>query len=112
MRRRERERVERRTRALLASHVGTAMAKALAILWARRIPDARGLAWYETRPRVMWIMYDEGWLGRASASERRELIAHEVAHLLAYHFHGEGIKAHGAEWRRWAARLHGSPLRA
>ncbi|MGD9749441.1 MAG: SprT-like domain-containing protein [Acidimicrobiia bacterium] len=112
MRLRERERVERAARALVEEHAGSELAEALLFVWARTIPGAYAMAWYDTSPREAWIMFDEGWMKRASARKRREIIAHEVAHLLAYHFHGEGIQAHGPEWRRWTVRLHGKPLRA
>jgi predicted SprT family Zn-dependent metalloprotease len=82
--------------------------------FSRRLGDAcyrRHLLRGECRySRPLWPFAD--------AAERRETVIHEVCHVLAFHiFNGQGIKAHGAEWKlvmRLAgangARCHYVPL--
>jgi predicted SprT family Zn-dependent metalloprotease len=67
------------------------------VVWARHLPNAHGAYVPWPGPEV-WIVLDE------NRGEVPETIAHECAHVLAYHEHGPGIQAHGPEWRAWYRR--------
>lgn len=100
MRARERARVERHARAVLAL-VDPRLASRLHVLWCRRLPE--GDWWWthaiadDTAP---WIFIDEHVFTESTPDEREDTIRHELAHLVAYERHGRDISDHGAEYAR------------
>lgn len=86
MRARERARCERAAEALLPGVV---------VVWAREIPHAYAYALWPSG-----IVLCEASFGKAPAHKRWTLIAHEIAHLIAWREHGTLIQDHGREWRR------------
>jgi SprT protein len=59
-------------------------------------------------PRNKVIELSTPLWARATHEERRQVVIHEVCHIIADNKHGFGIKAHGPEWKRCMA-LAGAP---
>ncbi len=104
MRRRDRDRVERMARDVVGD-IDPRLARDLTIVWAREFPDG---AWGVAISGVWMVALCESRWALASASENRDTLAHELAHLLAWKLHGEAIRDHGIEWRRLRRRLTGA----
>lgn len=51
------------------------------------------------------IAFHSGLMQRCWEEYEREVIAHEVAHAIAYQTHGQRIRPHGPEWRLIGQRL-------
>lgn len=100
-----------------------AMARSQALLhraehhFARRIPtpeirfDLRGRAAGLARlgpGRAGLLRYNARLLADNAAEFLAQTVAHEVAHLVAFHLHGPRIRPHGPEWRA-VMRLFGVP---
>ncbi len=87
----------------LAEKAGEEYASQVKIIWNRRMRSTAGraylhLAKVELNPRLLHI-------GDDPLSHVRQTLLHELAHLLAYHRHGNKILAHGNEWKQACADL-------
>ena len=95
MRKRDRDRVERRARQI-ASLICPTCAAQIKIIWARSLPDAFGYAWQNL------IVFDEG---RFVGEEGEDTLRHEVAHVLVFALHPNAKRSHGVEYRLMRNRL-------
>lgn len=92
---RARRRVERHARAALAL---LAPDVRLRVLWHDDESDEYGEAVVFDVARIAWIALSERAWARATPDEREDTVRHEVAHVVAWHRHGLGIRPHGREW--------------
>ncbi len=69
-----------------------------------------GLVLFPTRDRPV-IRYNPGLLAAEGDAFLRQVVPHEVAHLVARTLHGPRIRPHGAEWRAVMTDLGAEPVR-
>ena len=77
--------------------------------WNERFTCKFADAAYKSRPPRGRIRISPKIWERAMPEQRREVIVHETAHIVAYHLHGTGIKPHGVEWRQAMANCGVEP---
>lgn len=98
MRARERERVERHAASALAE---VAPPLRLLVGWTLQAwPHADMYAEAFTFGRHAVIVIDEARFETAAPEEREDTVRHELAHVVAWHWHGHEIADHGPEYQR------------
>lgn len=92
---RHRRRVERHARAALDC---VEPGVPLRVLWHADDSDEYAETVVFPREAGAWIaISDRAWRVQSPA-EREDTIRHELAHVVAWHRHGHGIRPHGREW--------------
>lgn len=92
---RQRRRVERHAREALARVLPGV---ALRVLWHHDDVDEFAETVVFDRYAGAWVAVSERAWAASSAEDREDTIRHELAHVVAWHRHGVGIRPHGREW--------------
>ena len=87
--------IERHAREVLSLAGYSSLASRISVEWRRRLRSSAGLAYTS---KMLIVLNPR--LAEFGPAEIERTLKHELAHLLAAHWGGRRVAAHGKEWRR------------